>query len=355
VPSINEALQRPEVVGIMMALLTCFCMSVLPIFGGISLLHDANYRFWKGSAFPFLAIFVAVAVFVLATVTAYVLYRRARQQDLGEATMVVSGSVFSALLGVALLVVSIESSQGLNRTADALMQGCSSHDHDVHVLNDYYTVLANIRASPACAKEASVESCAGYSENKYTAYLRYMEQEFECGPVCSSASGGFNHERWGLVQESATVEEESQLHESAGSMASTGARAFRKRAPDQGQMVPALMPDGPKMPEEVGWGHVTTSKIASQLESTTTKAPEYWETFKGPAGREPPGAASGYSPKLFSSGYTRTTCLPLVSTRLKVLAFASNDIPFYEGCGLVLCSIVISVVALVTSIIHAKK
>jgi Kef-type K+ transport system membrane component KefB len=363
----HQALERPEIVAMLLALVTCFCMTLLPVFGGISLLLDPNYRFWNGSWFPFLSIAISVLVFLLAAVTAALLYRRARVQDLNESTMVIVATLFSALLGVSLLVVSLEASQGLNSTARELMQGCSSHGHNVHVLNDYSLVLANIRAQPACAAEASVELCAGYSENKYTSYIKYLEQEFECGPVCSTpAASSFQHERWGsasLVQTDASVsiepfnvvesryssttkEGDTYLHKRAG-----GGRVLRKT---KGPMVPALMPDGAEIPQEVGFGKVTTSPMPGEP-TTTTELPEYWENMKGPGGREPPGAASGFSPKLFNHGYTRASCLPLVATRLQVLAFASNDVPFYEGCGLIFCSLIISMVACVGRGCFPKK
>eukprot|EP00929_Paragymnodinium_shiwhaense_P033010 TRINITY_DN18211_c0_g1_i2.p1 TRINITY_DN18211_c0_g1~~TRINITY_DN18211_c0_g1_i2.p1 ORF type:complete len:395 (-),score=39.43 TRINITY_DN18211_c0_g1_i2:126-1310(-) len=312
---ISDMFLRQEVLGLLMGLLTCFCMTLLPVFGGVALLLDPNYKYWQGSSYPLLSIGIAVGIFFVAAMTSYLLYRRARRHDLNEATMALAASIFSAMLGVALLVVALKASMGLKATAQSLMHGCSSSNHEVAVLNDYSLVLANIRAQPECVAEASVEMCKGYSENQYTAYLKYLEQEFQCGPICGTpATASFHHERWGtgLVQANTEHTEEQQD-------AMSRSLRMRKNWPSGGpyRQEHVLMPDGAKAPDAVAEAVVTTS---AKPEIAKPEVKPYWEVYRGPAGREAPGAASGEALKLFGHGYTRALCLPLIATRLEVRA-----------------------------------
>merc|ERR1719296_520569 len=50
---------------------------------------------------------------------------------------------------------------------------------------DFMAVLYNIRGTVECTpgEVRTVEECKGWAENKYTAYLRDLEAEFECGPL----------------------------------------------------------------------------------------------------------------------------------------------------------------------------
>lgn len=351
----------------LVGLLTGLCMVALPIFGAISMLQDENYIFWQGYQTPLILIFVPLLILLLLVTTLGCLYRRAPHEQLNEYTMAVVGSVFSALMGVTLVLASLHSSSGLNATAGQLMQGCSNTMQQSTILINYDTVLLNLRRQPDCMGQMSVEGCHGWAENKYTSYIKYMEEEFQCGPLCPSGpASAFSHEKWDPATQDALSQLAShgaQKHGHNHSQSSRRHRGLRSslvqiepwtKGADSTQLggrimnpaevpdgtVAADMADGAKMPLKV-------AELPAGASPPWFPAPPQAPAFKAPppllAGV--PGAAAGHSPKLFEQGETRMFCYPIIATRLNVLAFYSDELLFAQGCTLIVVSLLASVIS----------
>eukprot|EP00929_Paragymnodinium_shiwhaense_P087445 TRINITY_DN4761_c0_g1_i1.p1 TRINITY_DN4761_c0_g1~~TRINITY_DN4761_c0_g1_i1.p1 ORF type:complete len:1107 (+),score=245.05 TRINITY_DN4761_c0_g1_i1:183-3503(+) len=191
----------------------------LPIFGAVSLLLDENYRFWLGFWEPVLTISYCLVLLIVLIMTLCVLDSRAAQGQIGEHVYLLIVSTFTMLLGLVLVLNSFVGSGYTEELSSQLLSGCSSQEPAGIALVNYGMVLATMRSLPACAAEASVEQCQGWKENRYTSYLRYLEDEFQCGPMCTAEPfRQFNHETW----KGQSAEEPALLQIGSSAEASSG-------------------------------------------------------------------------------------------------------------------------------------
>jgi len=270
--------------------IVCICLILsfgaagLPILGALELLSDRNYTFWMGIRYPLLVIFGCIGVTVLMVITILLLIKHATNYIRGKITFMILQSIFASLLGVVLVYLWVAQTRNLNQTADRISLGCMNSMPEASILADYGTVLYNLRLQPDCINRTSVELCDGWAENEYTSYLRYLEFEFKCGPMCRDLqlpAGAVQAVK--LLQEGMTADPHFHAH------------------------------------NEV-W-------LQESEEAGTALAPIQ-------------------AVRLFSQGYTRMSCAPLVSTRLRVLAFCFSDLMFHQGFMLIMCAIIMSALAI---------
>lgn len=176
---------QAKVVG--MGILAFICAAALPLLSAVALLMDQTYVFWLGRKMPYMLLGISCAIVLLVAVAGVVSHRCGSPRFLDERALAWGAVAFAGLLGIALLLLALPGLRDLQAVAVQASTGCSVANTDAAALQHYYEVLAKIRGSAACdpSRKDSVEECAGWVENKYTTYLRYLEQNLQCRAYCS--------------------------------------------------------------------------------------------------------------------------------------------------------------------------
>lgn len=273
-----------------LGLLTYVFACMLPVLSACALLGDENYRFWRGTTYPAAALTIVLVTGLFLGAVVFLLTREGMRGSLDRFVVALTASSFAALLGLLLVIAVVPASHELHNIARTLHLGCDDPLAEASILADYSQVLSNLRFNATCAAAESVESCQGWHENNYTAYLRHLEAEFQCGPFCATAA----------------------------SLASSAPAPPVKLLRLQGRPHLDLFAGATADKGE-------TNDLAMELEPD-----------------------DGMMPKLFGRGRNRMHCTPLVSTRLQVLAWYHLDVIFWEGI-LLLCGSIVSSSMLVLS------
>uniref|UniRef100_A0A7S4R3N8 Uncharacterized protein n=1 Tax=Alexandrium monilatum TaxID=311494 RepID=A0A7S4R3N8_9DINO len=355
--SVPKAFKRPlrlsAVESVMcLGFVVAIFMVCLPVVGGIVLLNDTTYSFWAGHRFPLQLIFTGIGTLLLLGVTLVALIACAVEEAFSARLLSSLAASFSSLLGVLLVFFSISASSQLHSVAGTVgAMGCGSSMPEIVQLMDYSVVLYNLRMTPSCFRTKTVESCQGWHSNEYTRYLRYLEREFDCGPICQEASApqvpppefsriGLLHtgraSRGSLRQHSLALQpaenidsgdivrlsdNETYVREAFKAllnyswneaMADMLGREFRVMKPAHAGVVGLPSPDG----GQGGVWYFPTGAL--ELAPQKAQAP-------------PAPVVLMASLRLFSHGRTSMTCLPIIATRLKVLAFSFGDLLFWQG------------------------
>merc|ERR1719183_922909 len=101
------------------------------------MLWDDNYVFWEGKAFPIKVIVLCLFVVCSLSVVCVVLQKKAPVDHINEHTMAVVVAIFSALLGVALILLALPASRHVYDTAGRISSGCKNSLPESTVLVDY--------------------------------------------------------------------------------------------------------------------------------------------------------------------------------------------------------------------------
>lgn len=267
----------------------------LPVMCASVMLFDNDYRFWAGYKWPVLILLGCVAIAITYVVTAQLLLKYAVDEDRCEDTMKTGITTFLLLLGAFLLITSLLSNTSTVALVNRMSQGCLSSLPQSELLVDYSQVLYNIRLTPNCTDERSVEDCQGWSRNRYTWYLSHLEREYQCGPLCP------------------------EIPPPPGAVV----------APTFGQE---------KQERSRPGRHAGNSYAQLQVDESSTSR-----------------SSSELTPhlqaiKLFSRGTTEMACYPLVATRLRVLSSMFGGLLFAEGVGLIVISLILKIVTALTMI-----
>jgi len=162
----------------------------LPISDSAILLNDFNYRFWSGDVLPTTVIIALVCVVLLYVVVSGSMGANGVESyTTHNVAMLVS--TFCTLLGVFLVLTSMCMYYSEERITSAMMYNCkgSPETRDVTL---YYNSLLSLRQTPACAKQFSIEQCAGYAAAapaRYADYMKSLETNFRCSGFCYTAPG----------------------------------------------------------------------------------------------------------------------------------------------------------------------
>jgi len=259
--------------------------SALPVLGASALLQDANAVFWIGRFLPFMVILACVGVTLLLVATLYLLRDHAAPSTRNALTMSLVANIFTALLGLSLMLLALPLSTKLYATADQIAIGCVVPSRDMRTLMYYSQVMHNMRTTPNCTVKESIADCDGYKENEYTTYLRDLEEEFQCVPFCSLAP--------------VPMPAPALLQQTKGKAKHSLLNAKKRRS-----------------------SSASTKAATIETESLATK-------------QEPR--------LLFSRSQTTTTsCWKMIPVRLNVLAWCFGDLMFWEGFILLLVSVIAS-------------
>lgn len=342
--------------------------AMLPFFSSLAMLFDSNYVFWVGHFFPVLLLSIVVAMGVTLVVTFKILHRYGPNFYYQEQTLVLIACIFTALLGVVLVLISLPQSKELYEVASHIGHGCSTSNKNMNLLTDYSQVLYQIRAQPSCRGQDSVSQCQGWDSNKYTRYLEYVENEFQCGPICPDVPMPVNEALYLVAPaqpippappppagEQAQEEESAEAGEAGeggeggeggdGGNFLQGHRVGHRRQVTKHRSIargaavmPALGQHGK---------HASAMQVATRANQTHASKYPLVGALNDPDQKR--------AMNLFSQGTTRTSCSALVATRLQVLAWCFGDVMFWEGLALMVVSLMMSFFSFLDQCLYGRK
>mmetsp|Transcript_85434 Transcript_85434/g.226894 ORF Transcript_85434/g.226894 Transcript_85434/m.226894 type:complete len:510 (-) Transcript_85434:10-1539(-) len=338
----------------------------LPMVGGFILLQDPDYMFWAGHRFPTQLIGAGSGSLLLLGAVLLALAGCAAKEAITVRLLSSLAVSFSSLVGLLLVLSSLSASSHLYSVSSKIDSlGCRSSMPELVKLMDFSVVLYNLRMTPACFTHESVQACSGWRLNEHTRYLKYLEEEFDCGPLCAEepapslrpsisvgssllhvgrarslrrrtaepldTSGGFATGEMAWLSGNETfvrkVFKAIPGFTWNEGMADMLGRSFRVVAPERAGLVGLPSPDG----SQTGVWYFP----AAALELAPLKVEEPQLPISHAA-----------SLKLFSHGSTSMTCLPIVSTRLRVLAYSFGDLLFWQGLLLLAAALLCALLGL---------
>lgn len=178
-------------------ILGCFVFafsSLVPIASALMIGRDQTWTFWLGHD---LAIEVALFSVIVPTVFAalgLIVLKRANPDHISRHLVSVFAALFALLFGAGLVFAGYGGHQAAIEVAGQLDHHCATGAlqgvDKLSALIMESTKLQNIRDEPGCSGKANIIGCGGWFQNKYSDYLRFLEDNNRCGPVCAS-SGNF--------------------------------------------------------------------------------------------------------------------------------------------------------------------
>merc|ERR1719162_2496721 len=101
-----------------------------------------------------MALSIMIIVLYVVTILAFFTYSRPSVRT--EQTIMMIANIFITLLGLVLMLISLPLSRQSIETYNNLMHRCD-YSEQTHRMYEYSQVLHNIRRTPECAKQFSVE------------------------------------------------------------------------------------------------------------------------------------------------------------------------------------------------------
>eukprot|EP00397_Hematodinium_sp_SG-2012_P020156 GEMP01020749.1.p1 GENE.GEMP01020749.1~~GEMP01020749.1.p1 ORF type:complete len:663 (+),score=128.50 GEMP01020749.1:183-2171(+) len=162
-------------------------LASIPIWNAISLLEDTNFVFWNGGSVPvwILTILMFLLAAYVLSITAF--FKYANPVHRTEQTVMMMVTAFVTLFGLVLVIMAIYLSLQVGESSNNLMWRCS-FSKQTRAVYDEWEKLYGIRRTAACANKDSVESCSGYRPTDESAYLKYMENNYQCVGFCYSGT-----------------------------------------------------------------------------------------------------------------------------------------------------------------------
>lgn len=283
---------------------------MIPVWNSVALLSDATFIYMSGSLQPTLIIVACVSVCVMYAVTVAIFFRTSRMEVQTEQSILMIGSLFLALLGVLLLLLSTP----LHRSADEGYQGIWNNCQfgAPRGLYDSSQALHALRATPGCRSMQSIEECQHYQPTEAALTLKAMEAGFRCSGFCYQPLPAGNA--------SASSEAAPPSPEEA-SMMQTQSRTVRAAA------------------------HGGQQGLAEAVERQHRARQEP---------RAPPAFAP-YPPTLFSQANFQASCDGMAARNMRNFAGDVADQTFYEGVMLVIVSIIIGFLKLLGFCGHRRE
>jgi len=316
----------------LLAVLICLGAIALPVLGAITLISDTNYRYWFGGFEPWTIILIFLGVSVLLFFTLSLFFKHAPPVARNEDTLYLIAGTFTCLLGLLLLMTAGWTASRINSVAGKIQGGCALGLPKAQELVLYDSVLHNIREQPWCKDLEGVDKCEGWKEEAPTSYLRYLEEEFQCAPLCDMPAP---------VMPNLPAQSLLELHQSTDASAE-GSLRHRRSA--------AHVSFSPQSAVQAVEGAVETviSTLggSSQVESGTV------QTAFGAFNT----AEFNKKQLLFSEGQAtaRLPCFNLAALRLQILAKGFVELQMFEGFALIGVAIVMSLFRALMWLLHFR-
>lgn len=322
----------------------------LPFAATLIMLWDQHYMFWLGPKWPGLVLLALLFEVVLFIVTCRLLMKYASLEHRDGFTMSFTWGVFCALLGVIFVPMSMLAKSEITSTATRISMGCMNTLPESHRLLDYSQVLYNMRLEPSCMMYERVDQCDGWYDNRYTDYLRFLEEDFQCGPLCP---------------------EEPPPPQSVVAPRLDGQPSLRVNEFQPPAFGSPYRPvtDDDEDDERTSWLQTRPStnanaagrRVSSDVRKREASFLELERHSQGEQHREERGSGAGpLSPhlqaqSLFRHGVTHLACYPLVATRLQVCSKFLSGLLFSEGLGLIVVSLIISLYTAMEYAFYSKS
>lgn len=149
--------------------------------GGITHFFDLMWFSNNPAATVLSVALTAVVMYVLAL---NYFFARAKPEARGSVTsLFIIWGIFVLLMGCAFMLLSIPISTEADKAYNELMQKCETgpRTRDLFVTSQ---ALQNLRQTPGCTSQYSVEQCVGFQSTTYTKVLKSMESDFKCAGFC---------------------------------------------------------------------------------------------------------------------------------------------------------------------------
>lgn len=173
-------------VGVMFLISGIFGMLMLiliPIWDGISLLHDPVWMYMAGSKWPSILIASSIMIPVLFILTVGTLLLCGGRGARTELTMFGASGIFILLLGSVLLIAAEPIGDTARWAKSQFLSNCETSSL-THPLYAEYQKLQKLRSESSCISQFSIEQCAGYMETNQATVLKLFEQRLECAGFC---------------------------------------------------------------------------------------------------------------------------------------------------------------------------
>lgn len=209
----------------------------LPVSDSAILLNDFNYTYWDGQTLPITVI--------LALVTVVLIYFAMSGQGMDNYTMhhlATLVSTFCTLLGIVLVLSSMFLYYRAEYISSSITYNCKGSllTRDI---GRYYEGLLALRQSPACAKQWSIQSCAGYEQAApYAAstYLQELEMNYHCSGFCTASRGNASLIEIAAASPSSGQSSSSFLSRGSEELEQMGVKNAAKRLGRSSSLPPAL-------------------------------------------------------------------------------------------------------------------
>mmetsp|Transcript_102161 Transcript_102161/g.202812 ORF Transcript_102161/g.202812 Transcript_102161/m.202812 type:complete len:251 (+) Transcript_102161:2-754(+) len=226
-----------------------------------------------------------------------------------------------------------------------------------------------MKTAPNCFLKSSVEECPGFQPTKYTRYLKYLEYEFQCGPLCPELPMQLApHTHVPAPAPAPAPGRMNRMHSHAGAsmMPGAGSMPMASNGAVVAGSIVRLSSNETSLREQFQanpnfqWHDGMVGMLGGIYRITEVKpgvvglpSPDgsqggVWYFPEDLVSPLKPGQAPEFRPmhtttnNLFTHGHTMMPCFPVVATRLKVLAWSFGDVAFWEGVGLLITSILAS-------------
>lgn len=183
---------KPKSILMGLSALVMFVLLVIPGWNAIALLRDPVFMYMVGYQTTGYFLGCCVLLFVISYISVSVFLNRVQPKLQTQRTMLMVSGTFLAALGIMLFLFGRPIERGARDASKQFMQDCKN---GLQTQKLYFASvkLQSLRASPTCAKLASIEDCHGFNtpafeEMNEAKVLQYMETSFQCSGICAGTN-----------------------------------------------------------------------------------------------------------------------------------------------------------------------
>jgi len=190
-------LLQPHAFIIALSALVMILLLLIPTWNTIALMQDPIFMYMAGYETTTWCLLCFVLLLFSWFIIISFLVERIRPEKRTEQNMLMISGIFLSTLGIMLILFG----GPIGRQAEAahadLMSNCKL-GAKTQPLFVAFQELESLRATPSCAKLASIEDCTGfksYSKMHLAMVLKEMETEFSCSGLCqvANATGAYTY------------------------------------------------------------------------------------------------------------------------------------------------------------------
>lgn len=186
---------RPMSIILGLAALVMFLLLMIPSWNTVALLRDPVFMYLAGSqTLTEWLLVCCILLFLISYVTLYILFERLRADQKTEQTMLMISGIFLSTLGITLILFGGPLKRNSIAASTQIFDNCQSGKM-TEPLYIAYEELESLRATPSCARLASIEDCIAfphYPKMEEAMVLKAMETEYQCSGICQGTNSEGN-------------------------------------------------------------------------------------------------------------------------------------------------------------------